>query len=135
MCRRLVHVHIQGDNALKDLQTLTEEIIVWQRKQFPNANTRSTILHLASEIGEAIAATEPRGLRNQVKQDALVKLEYGSLKTPAPVSTEIADIFILLVQMSDTLGINLAEAVEQKMMVNVDRNWRIPDKHGVVEHK
>lgn len=120
---------------MKDLQSSVDDIIVWQRRNFAKATSRSTIMHLASELGEALCASEPRGLVEVLTKDAVVKLQYGALKTPATLATEIADIFILLVQLADTSGIDIAEVVDTKMKQNYKRVWNKPDSMGVVEHK
>jgi NTP pyrophosphatase (non-canonical NTP hydrolase) len=120
---------------LKDLQSQVEDIIAWQRKKFPNANSRSTLVHLACELGEAIVATEPSIYVGAVANNARQKLLRGALKESSFIETEVADLFILLVQLADVNGINLAEAVEAKMNINANREWQEPDSDGVIEHK
>lgn len=118
---------------MNDLQTLNDAIIVWQRETFPTATISSTILHLASEIGECISAAAP-GIQDILAYEARQKLLAGSLKNSNAIESEIADVFILLVQLADTAGVNLAQVVEKKMLENAARKWKSPDSTGVIEH-
>lgn len=47
---------------------------------------------------------------------------------------EMADILILLAHLADREGVNLAEAVRQKLAINRQRRYGESDADGVVEH-
>lgn len=47
---------------------------------------------------------------------------------------EFADVAILLFDIAHLKGIDIGEAIEQKMMINRDRMWAVDPKTGVMSH-
>lgn len=90
------------------LGRLAREIDEWAKATFPGTNERSKAEHLRREAEELAA-------------------------NPTDVE-EMADVFILLANLTGYLGIDLAVAVEAKMAKNRKRKWGAPDAQGVVEH-
>jgi hypothetical protein len=90
------------------LETLFEEIQVWQRETFPRATALSAANHLVREAKEL-------------------------LEDPSELS-ELADVIILAVGVADQLGIDIEEVVRIKLEINKERVWGEPDEDGVVEH-
>ncbi len=90
------------------LGRLAREINAWATATFPGTNERSKAEHLRREAAELAAK---------------------------PTDTEeMADVFILLANLTGYLGVDLAAAVEAKMAKNRKRKWGAPDAQGVVEH-
>lgn len=84
-----------------------ERATSWSRQTFPHATEASTLEHLRREMAEFSAD---------------------------PSVYEAADVLILLAQWAHITGVDLAWAVHDKMRVNVNRHWGVPDAYGVVEH-
>lgn len=49
------------------------------------------------------------------------------------VKSELADCFILLLDLAHLAGVDLDEAFREKMALNGDRTWRV-DQHGLLQH-
>lgn len=47
-----------------------------------------------------------------------------SRKPPEKIVEEIADVVIVLCQIAERLGLSLAEAIDRKMAINREREWR-----------
>jgi NTP pyrophosphatase (non-canonical NTP hydrolase) len=86
----------------------------WSRRTFPQSTIDSTIRHLWTEMVEldrAFTSGKDENCRE-----------------------EVADLFILLVQLCNRAGIDLQQAVRQKHEENLNRQWDAPDEYGVVYH-
>lgn len=90
------------------LDTILCDVTAWQRGQFPHATPASIAKHLLEEAQELQHAPSDR--------------------------MEIADVQILLAGLAAWQGIDLAEAVAEKLAINQARVWGKPDEHGVVKH-
>jgi len=100
------------------IQKLQRDIKQWSDDTFGLGRTGRPIAHhLKKEIDEVIDAIDNSGY-NRVK-------------------FEIADCFILLLDVASHEGISVGEildASEEKMEINKKRKWGEPDENGVVEH-
>lgn len=63
--------------------------------------------------------------------ELLSALESGDYQR---IALELADCQLLLYSIAHLCGIDLEKAAEYKSMVNMNRRWGQPDKHGIVEH-
>ena len=89
-------------------EALIEDIQAWQHDTFPSATPESAAEHLRREALELLAYPYDPG--------------------------EQSDVFILLTQIAMLTGVDLYDAVCDKMAVNKARRWKHPDADGVVEH-
>ena len=97
------------------LDQFQESIARWQNENFPGVTPGAAFDRLEQEIEEfgELFRVSPTPRRIE---------EYAN---------EAADVFIVLVQVCDSLGIDLADAVTAKMNVNLARKWKInPDGTG-----
>lgn len=94
--------------SVPTLESVLADVTAWQRETFKQATLYSITEHLRREAEELAAS---------------------------PTSeSEIADVLILLNAAAAMQGIDLADVVRQKMLVNRARTWQQPDAAGVVEH-
>jgi len=132
------------------MQDLIDDIIVWQRQTFPNTTVSGTLRHLGQELIEFLAAYHfhiaPTSLikdRIDYESNVLLRImndkatkeisSISSYKDAKDMKEEIADIQILLIQLADTCGVNLSEALEAKMKKNNIRRWSI-DENEIAQH-
>jgi NTP pyrophosphatase (non-canonical NTP hydrolase) len=104
-------------------ETLFISINNWQRETFPTATALSKAKHLAEEALELVKAIE--------ENEPLT--EEGRLQ----IREEMADVFILLLGVTGSLGLNyrsLLRSVRTKMSKNRRRVWHKPDADGVQRH-
>ena len=84
------------------------DVTFWASATFPGQSAESKIAHLADEVVE---------LRN------------------APTDgEEMADCFILLLNVAQMAGVDLMRAAKLKMEKNRARKWGNPDERGVIKH-
>ena len=82
-------------------------ITEWADLAFPDREDAFILLKMFEEIGEFV-------------------------KHPHP--WEAADIFILLIDICNRKGIDLGKAVQEKMIVNMQRKWVVNKHTGVMQH-
>ena len=87
---------------MTDLITQIQE---WGLETFPEATAQSVLLHLQEEIGELWA-----------------EVDQGT-----PVNEELADCFILLIQLARQLDLDVYEEVHKKFEINKTRTWEKVD--------
>jgi len=96
----------EKSTSVRELQS---EIATWADGLNPNRTALSLIAKMLEELGELIASER--------QDDPL----------------ELADVLILALDLAHIQGIDLAEAVQQKMRVNRARTWEIAD-NGAMRH-
>lgn len=93
-----------------------KQITEWQAATFPNGTSLSMVKHLKQEVKELEEDIE------SYNKDR--RLEY-------------ADCFILLFGAAFRDGLDfdsIINCINEKMAINVNRQWGIPDANGVVNH-
>lgn len=95
------------------LKDLLREINQWQDETFTTATVQSAAVHLKREAQEVLKS---------------ILYQEGDL------SNELADVFMLVAGVAHLAGIDLEQAVVDKLAINKNRVWGEPDADGVVEH-
>lgn len=91
------------------LDWLADDVVAWAKRTFPWQTKEGVVAHLKREMRElADAPHDPE---------------------------EMADVFLLLVQVAAHHNVDLALAVREKYHKNQGRNWGKPDDEGVSEHE
>lgn len=108
------------------MRKLQKQIADWQRKTFGKntAHISGMTKHLLKEVIEIREAT--LDIDTQSKNP----IEYVE-----KIQNELADVIILTAGLADAYGIDLEDAVKDKMNVNKKRKWKQPDQDGVIEHE
>lgn len=90
------------------------EITRWADKQFPGRTPHQTIFKLmVHEIPELAIHLKEKGTEG--------------------IGTELADAFILLLDLASMWDVNVMEAIRAKMEINYGRIWE-RDAHGIMQH-
>lgn len=90
------------------------EITRWADEQFPGRTDQQTIYKLmVHEIPELAIHLKEKGTEG--------------------IGTELADAFILLLDLASMWDVNVMEAIRTKMDVNYQRTWE-RDAHGIMQH-
>lgn len=97
------------------LNEFQDDISQWQRDTFPGVLPQAAIGRLKKELDE---------LSNEVAE--------GNVRHDR-IADEVADCFVVLVQVADALGVNLNRAVTRKMNINYRRDWHI-NADGTGQH-
>jgi hypothetical protein len=73
---------------------------------------------------------------DRTKAGVLVKFfeEIGELTKCPKEAHEYADVFILLADLAELNGINLEEAIVEKMAINKSRQWKLDKELGIMNH-
>lgn len=93
-------------NRIPDVQ---QAITDWANKNFPRRTAHSALVKLVME-------EVPELVRD--------------LKSPG----EYADCLILLFDIASLMGIDIARAVHDKMIINQNREWEFDEKTGLAHH-
>ena len=94
----------------------SKSINQWGRETFGDAaSVKAYALRAQEELAELIEA-----------------IENG--EPDKNIALEAADVTILLHRITGTLGLELYEAVDEKMAINRKREW-VPDGNGVGRHR
>jgi hypothetical protein len=95
-------------------------------KQPTNYDIRNITLDIVSWADEVFPERTPEGTINKLIEE-LKELSDNPLD-----AWEMADVFILLLDLCDMLGFDLAKITAHKMNVNRNRRWHI--ENGVFKH-
>lgn len=93
-------------------------ITKWQDAIFTKATAESALHHLAAEVKE-------------------LQAEFFSKDRVKQRRSEFADCFLLLFGAAHKDGMSyndICEAIHEKMLVNMNRQWGEPNEKGYVEH-
>ncbi|MCL2522038.1 MAG: hypothetical protein FWE36_04170 [Erysipelotrichales bacterium] len=105
---------LNKEKSLNEIQSYIKEVI--KIRGFENQETEKAMLLLVEEVGE---------LAKEVRKKAKgMSLENGP-KDSDSIEEEIADVFIVLVSICNTLNINLFNALIKKEQINMNRTWKI----------
>lgn len=99
--------HVSPSGEEPNIEQLTVRIIAWADRVFPQRTQQSALLKMYEEIGELV--------KNPKSPD------------------EYADICIMLFDLANMNGVNVAQAIEHKMFVNEHRAWRETET-GTMQH-
>lgn len=71
---------------------------------------------------------------HRTHEDMITKLkeEFAEFSERPLDAWEMADIFIILIDLCDDLGFDIAKIVTRKMDINKNRSWKLKD--GVLSH-
>jgi NTP pyrophosphatase (non-canonical NTP hydrolase) len=98
--------------SLEELQHRLAEFAAardWEQFHTP----KNLAMALAGEVGELVA--EFQWMTSEEAQEAMQSSDAESIRM------EMADVFIYLARLADTLGIDLYEAAEKKIALNSER--------------
>lgn len=112
-CEKNAELAVRAVNAYKkrggaDIRQLQDRVTRWADANFPQRTTKDILLKLYEEIGEYC--------RNPQS------------------SLEMGDILILLLDVAYKNGIDVHRAVETKMDINEQRQWRVDENTGIMRH-
>jgi NTP pyrophosphatase (non-canonical NTP hydrolase) len=119
---------------MEQLQTLMNDISKWSDDTFGfRKRNPSIVYHLKKEVDElieslhksnALGTTNPVGVSEFSQQLNETKMEF-------------ADCFMLLLDSAHHFNISAEQLINltrEKLEINKNRKWGLPDANGVVEH-
>lgn len=98
---------------IEELQILSHKIAVEKGWWIQERNIGEMLMLAVTELAEAMEEW-----RNQKP------LFYYEDKKPEGFAVELADVFIRLADLAESLGINLTDVIDKKMEYNKTREWR-----------
>lgn len=97
-----------------DLRDVQDEIHRWAGEQFPHRTDHHAIYKLVvEEIPELMMHKKEKGMQD--------------------IGLELADCFILLMDLASMWGVELDDAIYEKMQINYARQWNM-DENGIMQH-
>lgn len=100
-----------------------ETIVAWAEKTFGETNPQAAFKRCAMEFAELAEAMGYDGLAKVIK----LGLQYEPGRPPlrVPAAKECADVAITLYRVASTLESHLHDAIDDKMVINRGRKWKI----------
>lgn len=106
---------INESTSLTGIQEYIKKVI--DLRGFGAQPAQASMLLLLEETGELAKAVRKSSAGMSVDETMLHKYDT--------VESEVADIFIVLLSICNTLNINLFDAFMEKEKINSERNWTI----------
>jgi hypothetical protein len=94
----------------RTVDSLQKEIRAWADSVFPNRTAQHAL--------------------NKLVMDEIPEFLHGGLGDPL----EYADLVILILDIADRKGIDVAKAVHDKMAINRKRVWKVDEETGRAQH-
>ena len=91
------------------------------KRGFGKQPVEQELLLLTEKVGELAKAVR--------KEKTNMCIDKNKIKNYDSVESEIADVFIVLTSICNTLNINLYEAIIEKEKVNIERTWKNTNKN------
>lgn len=105
--------NLKSDNKLSEIQEYLAKVL--HIRGFSDESVQDALLWLAEELGELIKAVRKCSSNSFI--DPTHAADYKN------VEEELADVFILLVDVSNKLNIDLFECLKSKEQMNISRKW------------
>ncbi len=105
---------LKKEDCLDTLQHYIKQVI--DMRGFGKQSVEHELLLLTEEIGELAKAIRKDKVNMGVDQNKIQN--YDSMES------EVADVFIVLVSICNTLGISLYDALIEKERQNIERTWK-----------
>ena len=109
-----LHEELNNNCKLNDIQEYIKKVI--DIRGFGNQPIEEEMILLTEEIGELAKAVR--------KEKTNMCIDENKAKNYDPIEGEIADIFIILTSICNTLNINLYETFYEKEKLNINRTWK-----------
>jgi NTP pyrophosphatase (non-canonical NTP hydrolase) len=129
---------MNNDEQLQRIQKLQNDVMKWSDDAFGKYRTSTPMAyHLKKETDELIDAL------NQLDEGAYTNSDITEigvqvlLKQNKRVLFELADCLMLIMDCAAHIQIDmtsLIKATEDKLEINKNRKWDLPNENGVVEH-
>lgn len=108
---------LNQEDSLSTIQNYIKQVILM--RGFGNQPIEKELLLLTEEVGELAKAI----------RKGCMAIDCTKMDTYDSVESEIADVFIVLISICNTLDINLFDAMIAKESINVERIWRKNVEH------
>lgn len=107
-------LHANPEIDWTSINAVQEEIHRWASQQFPHRTSFEALTKLVMhEVPELLIHEKEKGIDT--------------------IGTELADCFILLMDLASIWNVNLPRAIRAKMEINYNRTWRI-GAGGLMQH-
>jgi len=118
MTQQELYNQLNPNVSLNDVQEYIKKVI--ELRGFSEQSVQTSLLLLLEETGELAKAIR--------KTSAGMSVDPNRLQNYDTVESEVADVFIVLLSICNTLGINLFESLLEKEKANCERGWNINNK-------
>lgn len=115
MTQRDLYNKLKENTSFAEIQLYVKNVIAL--RGFSSKSVKESMLLLLEETGELAKAIRKNTEGMSVDEERLYNYDT--------IESEVADIFIVLVSICNSLNINLYEAFLEKEKKNIERNWTI----------
>lgn len=114
MNQRELLAQLKKEDCLDTLQYYIKQVI--DIRGFGEQSVEHELLLLTEEIGELAKAIR--------KDKSHMGVDQNKIQNYDSIESEIADVFIVLISICNTLGISLYDALIEKETQNIGRVWK-----------
>lgn len=111
---------LKRTDNLDTIQNYIQQVI--NIRGFGQQPVEQELLLLTEEIGELAKAVR--------KDKTNMAIDNKKIKNYDSIEGEIADVFIVLTSICNTLNINMYDAIIEKETINIERNWTNNNKNS-----
>lgn len=119
MTQQELYDNINKKTCLSDIQSYIKKVI--ELRGFTDESVQSCMLLFLEEAGELAKA-----IRKNINGMSVDEERLSNYDT---VESEVADIFIVLLSICNSLEIDLVDAFLEKEKINVERRWVVNEKN------
>lgn len=105
---------LEKTNNLNEIQNYIKQVI--DIRGFANQTVQENMLLLSEEVGELAKAIR--------KETKTMSVDTEKLYNYDTIESEIADVFIVLNNISNKLNINIYDSLIKKEKINIKRLWK-----------
>jgi len=116
------------EDRIADIRYINKRYNDWAKNQFPDSNPISSLKGLEREIDETIKDIE--SLNKFISLDEKDQIEGGFDHLYGNARLEYADCLMYLIDSARRFGLSLDDlfiALEEKLQINLNRQWKIND--------
>lgn len=112
--QKILFEELPKEPTIYELQQYFKKI--FQIRGFEDENIIDKVILLMEEVGELAKAIR--------KEKKVLSVDYNRLNEYESISSELADVFIVLLSMCNAENINLTDAILKKEKLNINREWK-----------
>lgn len=105
--------NLNNERSLFQVQEYIKNVI--ELRGFSKQSVEKTMLLLTEEVGELAKAVR--------KDGTSMSIDKAKINNYDTIESEVADVFIVLCTLCNSLNIDLFSSLKEKERQNIERNW------------
>lgn len=107
--------NLRESSTLPDVQYYIRQVL--ELRGLSNQTVQDKLLLLTEEVGELTKAVR--------KNSPGASVDHNRISNYDSIESEIADVFIVLISVANTLNLDIFKCLKGKEKINTNRTWKI----------